>query len=54
MKIDNFTPSEKIFEKRIAIEDENKDGFGQVFKSALQAVNDKQVYSDEMTNKLVK
>ena len=24
MKIDNFTPSEKIFEKRIAIEDENK------------------------------
>lgn len=53
MKIDNFTPSEKIFEKRIAIEDEKKDGFGQVFKSALQAVNDKQVYSDEMTNKLV-
>ena len=44
---------EKIFEKRIAIEDEKKDGFGQVFKSALQAVNDKQVYSDEMTNKLV-
>ena len=42
MKIDNFTPSEKIFEKRIAIEDEKKDGFGQVFKSALQAVNDKQ------------
>ena len=28
MKIDNFTPSEKIFEKRIAIEDEKKDGFG--------------------------
>ncbi len=53
MKIDNFTPSEKIFEKRIAIEDEKKDGFGQVFKNALQTVNDKQVYSDEMTNKLV-
>lgn len=53
MKIDNFTPSEKIFEKRISIEDEKKDGFGQAFKSALQAVNDKQVYSDEMTNKLV-
>ena len=24
MKIDNFTPSEKIFEKRIAIEDEKR------------------------------
>ena len=43
----------KYLKKKIAIEDEKKDGFGQGFKSALQAVNDKQVYSDEMTNKLV-
>ena len=32
MKIDNFTPSEKIFEKRISIEDENKDGLDKYLK----------------------
>lgn len=53
MKIDNFTPSEKIFEKRIAIEDEKKDGLDKYLKVHYKLSMNKQVYSDEMTNKLV-
>lgn len=53
MRIQGFTPSENIFEESISTTEESSLNFGQVFKDALQSVNDKQIYSDEMTNELV-
>ena len=53
MKIQGFTPSEMIFEETSSVNKSSALGFGEVFKEALQSVNEKQIYSDEITNELV-
>lgn len=53
MKIQGFTPSEMIFEETASVSESSTLNFGEVFKDALHSVNEKQIYSDEMTNELV-
>ncbi|MCQ2969530.1 MAG: flagellar hook-basal body complex protein FliE [Clostridium sp.] len=53
MKIRGFAPNENIFQEKVSINENTSLNFGQVFKDALEKVNDKQIYSDKMTNELV-
>lgn len=57
MRIQSFTPNESIFEvsneSSIETTSKSNSNFGQVLKDALNAVNEKQVYADELTNELV-
>ena len=53
MKIQGFTPNEAIFQETSSVKENTAVQFGDIFKDALEKVNDKQIYSDEMTNELV-
>ena len=57
MRIQSFTPNESIFElsneSSMETISKSNSNFGQVLKDALNSVNEKQIYADELTNELV-
>ena len=55
MRINGFTPDESIFvtmNSKESLTAENT-SFSSVFKSTLDSINDKQIYSDNITNEFI-
>ncbi len=53
MRIQGFTPNESIFETSANINNNMSTSFGDVMKTALDSVNEQQVYADDLRNQLV-
>lgn len=53
MRIQGFTPNESIFETSSNINNNMSTSFGDVMKTALDSVNEQQVYADDLRNQLV-
>lgn len=53
MRIQGFTPNEGIFETSANINNNMSTSFGDVMKTALDSVNEQQVYADDLRNQLV-
>lgn len=55
MKINGFTPSEALFQnKNIEVTTNKSTSFNDIFKDALDKVNDKQLTSDALTEEFIK
>lgn len=53
MIINNFTPNEAIFQNKVIGNTEKSTSFENVFKEALDKVNDKQITSDSITQEFI-